>query len=89
MTERKKLADSFQFVDDFLLLYSSVLKPYRDLPLGQVGPGRYPPPFVLRDKFIGGVFPLEFLQLHLGVGHALLSAPPIGAGVSPGVGRCV
>lgn len=35
----KKLADGFQFVDNFLLLYASVLKPYRDLSLGQVGLG--------------------------------------------------
>lgn len=87
--KKKKLADSFQLVDDFLLLYASVLKPYRDLSLGQVGLSGYPPPFVLCDKFIGGVLALEFLQLHLGVWHALLSSTSIRPGVSPGVRHCV
>lgn len=85
----KKLADSFQFVDNFLLLDASVLKPYSDLPLGQVGLSRYPPPFVLRDKFIGAVLALELLQLHLGVWHALLSSASERAGVPPGVCHCV
>lgn len=30
-------ADGFQLVDNFLLLYASVLEPYGDLSLGQVG----------------------------------------------------
>lgn len=59
--KKKKLADGFQFIDNFLLLYASVLEPYCDLSLGQVGLGRYPPPFVLRDKFVGGVLALQFL----------------------------
>lgn len=84
-----RLADRFQFVDNLFLLDSSVLKPYRDLPLRQVGLGRYPPPFVLRDEFIGGVLSLELLQLHLGVWHALLSPAPERADVSCCVGHCV
>lgn len=80
-----KLADGFQFVDNFLLFYASVLKPYRDLSLGQVSLGRYPPPFVLRDKFVGGVLAFELLQLHLRVWDPLLPSASVRAGVSPGV----
>lgn len=80
-----KLADGFQFVDNFLLFYASVLKPYRDLSLGQVSLGRYPPPFVLRDKFVGGVLAFEFLQLHLRVWDALFPSASVRAGVAPGV----
>lgn len=80
-----KLADGFQFVDNFLLFYASVLEPYRHLSLGQVCLGRYPPPFVLRDKFVGGILAFEFLQLHLSVRDALFPSASVRAGVSPGV----
>lgn len=80
-----KLADGFQFVDNFLLLYASVLEPYRDLSLGQVSLGRYSPPFVFRDKFVGSVLAFEFLQLHLGVWNALFPSASVRAGISSGV----
>lgn len=83
------LGDWFQFVDNLLLLNASVLKPNCNLPFGQVGLGRYPPPFVLRDKFIGSVFPLQFLQLHLGVRDTLLPPTPVRAGVAASVGHRV
>lgn len=84
-----QLADGFQFVDNFLLLHASVLEPYRDLSLRQVGLRGYPPPFVLCDKFIGGVLALELLQLHLGVWHALLPSTAIRARLSSDVRRGV
>lgn len=78
----KKLADGFQFVDNFLLLYASVLEPYRDLSLGQVSLGRYSPPFVFRDKFVGSILAFEFLQLHLGVWDAFFPSASVRAGIS-------
>lgn len=84
-TFAEKLADGFQFVDNFLLLYASVLEPYRDLSLGQVSLGRYSPPFVFGDKFVGSVLAFEFLQLHLGVWNALFPSASVRAGISSGV----
>lgn len=80
-----RLADGFQFVDNFLLLYASVLEPYRHLSLGQVSLGRYSPPFVFRDKFVGSILALEFLQLHFGVWNAFFPSASVRAGISSGV----
>lgn len=68
-----ELTGALEFIDDFLLLYAPVLKPDCHLSLCQVCLRGYPPPFVLGDEFIGGVLPFQFLELHLGVWHTLLS----------------
>ena len=39
----------------------------------------YPSPLILGDEFVGGVLPLQFFELHLGVRHALLSPSADGA----------
>lgn len=70
-----ELTGTLELVDDFLLLYAPVLKPDCHLSLCQVGLHRYPPPFVFSDEFIGCVLPFQFLELHLGVWHTLLSPP--------------
>lgn len=75
------LTSGLEFIDDFFLFDPPVLEPDCDLPLREVCRGWYPPPFVLGNEFVRSVFPFEFFQLHLSVRHALLSPPPIGAGV--------
>lgn len=69
-----ELTGCFEFVDNLFLLHPPVLEPDCHLSLCQVSLRGYPSPFVLGDEFIGGVLPLQFFELHLGVGHALLSA---------------
>lgn len=68
-----ELTGALEFIDDFLLLYAPVLKPDCHLSLCQICLRGYPPPFVLGDEFIGAVLPFQFLELHLGVWHTLLS----------------
>lgn len=65
---------ALHFGHELLLLHPPVLEPDCDLPLRQVGRGRYLPPLVLGDEFIGGVLFLQLLQLDLGVRYPLLPA---------------
>lgn len=69
------LTGTLELIDDFLLLYAPVLKPDCHLSLCQIGLGGYPPPFVFGDEFIRCVLPFQFLELHLGIWHTLLSPP--------------
>lgn len=62
------------FGHELLLLHPPVLEPDGDLPLGQVGRGRYFPPLVLGDELVGRVLLLQLLELQLGVRDPLL--PP-------------
>lgn len=62
----------FHFCHKLLLLYPPILEPDSDLPLRKVGRGRNLLPLVLRDEFVGGVFFLQLLQLHLCVRYPLL-----------------
>lgn len=62
------------FCHELLLLHPPVLEPDGDLPLRQVGGSGDLPPLVLGYEFVGSVFFLQLLQLHLGVGDPLLSA---------------
>lgn len=70
-----------QLGDDFLVLDSAVLKPDGDLPLWEVRGHRDPSPLVLVNKFIQGVFALQFLKLQLCVRHSFLSPTPVDAHV--------
>lgn len=73
LSPSSELTGALEFIDDFFLLYAPVLKPDCHLSLCQVCLRRYPSPFVFGDEFIGGIFSFQFLELHLGVWHTLLS----------------
>lgn len=65
------------FADEFLLFDATVLEPYGNLSLRQVGGCRDPPSFVFGNELAGRVLFLQLLQLEFGVRDSLLAASTV------------